>query len=54
MAIHYEKDDDHIVLITIDRPEAKNSADMEHFKSLREAGSASTPTTTPGSRSSPG
>lgn len=37
MAIHYEKDDDHIVLITIDRPEAKNSADMEHFKQLREA-----------------
>jgi enoyl-CoA hydratase len=37
MAIHYESDDDHIVLITIDRPEAKNSADMEHFKQLREA-----------------
>ena len=27
----------HIVLITIDRPEARNSADMEHFKLLREA-----------------
>jgi enoyl-CoA hydratase len=37
MAIHYEKDDEHIVVITIDRPEAKNSADMEHFKLLREA-----------------
>lgn len=37
MAIHYEKGDDHIVLITIDRPETKNSADMEHFKLLREA-----------------
>src|SRR5512140_1598403 len=37
MAIHYERDDEHIVLITIDRPEAKNSADMEHFKLLREA-----------------
>jgi enoyl-CoA hydratase len=37
MAIHYEKDDEHIVLITIDRPEARNSADMEHFKQLREA-----------------
>ena len=37
MAIHYVKDDEHIVLITIDRPEAKNSADMEHFKLLREA-----------------
>lgn len=37
VAIHYEKDDEHIVLITIDRPEAKNSADMEHFKVLRES-----------------
>lgn len=37
MTIHYERGDDHIVLITIDRPEAKNSADMEHFKQLREA-----------------
>src|ERR1041385_5919458 len=37
MPIHYEQGDDHIVLITIDRPEAKNSADMEHFKQLREA-----------------
>jgi enoyl-CoA hydratase len=35
--VHYEKDDEHIVLITIDRPEARNSADMEHFKLLREA-----------------
>ena len=37
MPIHYERDDEHIVLITIDRPEARNSADMEHFKQLREA-----------------
>ena len=37
MPIHYQRDDEHIVLITIDRPEAKNSADMEHFKQLREA-----------------
>jgi enoyl-CoA hydratase/carnithine racemase len=37
VAIHYAKGEDHIVLITIDRPEAKNSADMEHFKQLREA-----------------
>lgn len=37
MPIHYEAGEDHIVLITIDRPEAKNSADMEHFKQLREA-----------------
>jgi enoyl-CoA hydratase len=35
--VHYQKDDEHIVLITIDRPEARNSADMEHFKLLREA-----------------
>jgi enoyl-CoA hydratase len=35
--IHYELDDEHIVRITIDRPEARNSADMEHFKLLREA-----------------
>ncbi|MSO38304.1 MAG: carnitinyl-CoA dehydratase [Acidimicrobiia bacterium] len=37
MAIHYKLDDEHIVLITIDRPESRNSADMEHFKLLREA-----------------
>ena len=37
MPIHYETDDEHIVRITIDRPEAKNSADMEHFKALRES-----------------
>ena len=37
MAVHYVLDDEHIVLVTIDRPEARNSADMEHFKLLREA-----------------
>ena len=37
MAIRYDKDDEHIVVVTIDRPEARNSADMEHFKLLREA-----------------
>src|SRR5436189_5410334 len=37
MAIHYAPDSEHVVLITIDRPEARNSADMEHFKLLREA-----------------
>ena len=37
MPIHYEQDEEHVVLITIDRPEARNSADMEHFKALREA-----------------
>ena len=37
MPIHYEVDIDHVVLITIDRPESRNSCDMEHFKLLREA-----------------
>ena len=37
MPIHYESDEAHVVVITIDRPEARNSADMEHFKALREA-----------------
>ena len=37
MPIHYERGDDHIVLITIDRPEARNSLDMEHFAQLRGA-----------------
>ena len=37
MPIHYQQDSEHVVLITIDRPEARNSCDMEHFKALREA-----------------
>ena len=37
MPIHYAPDSDHVVLITIDRPESRNAADMEHFKLLREA-----------------
>jgi enoyl-CoA hydratase len=37
MPIHYEKNDEHIVLITIDRPEAKNSLDMYHFRDLAAA-----------------
>jgi len=37
MPIHYAHDADHVVLITIDRPEARNAADMEHFRQLREA-----------------
>ena len=37
MPIHYEADGEHVVRITIDRPEARNSCDMEHFKLLREA-----------------
>lgn len=37
MAIHYAPSGDHVVLVTIDRPETRNAADMEHFKLLREA-----------------
>jgi enoyl-CoA hydratase len=37
MTIHYEPGNDHIVRITIDRPEARNSLDMDHFKQLRMA-----------------
>jgi enoyl-CoA hydratase/carnithine racemase len=36
MAIHYAKDD-HIVTITIDRPEARNSLDLEHFGQLADS-----------------
>lgn len=35
MAIHYEKDG-HIVTITIDRPEARNSLDLEHFGQIAD------------------
>ena len=37
MPVHYEPGDDHIVRITIDRPEARNSLDMEHFAQLRQS-----------------
>ena len=37
MPIHYEKDDEHVVLITIDRPEARNALDMYHFRDLAAA-----------------
>ena len=37
MPVHYEKNDEHIVLITIDRPEAKNACDMYHFRDLAAA-----------------
>jgi enoyl-CoA hydratase len=37
MPIHYEKGDDHIVVITIDRPERRNSLDMYHFRDLAGA-----------------
>lgn len=36
MAIHYEKSG-HIVTITIDRPEARNSLDLEHFGQLADS-----------------
>jgi enoyl-CoA hydratase len=35
--IHFEPGDDHVVTITIDRPEQRNSLDMEHFFHLRQA-----------------
>jgi len=35
--IHYEPRDDHIVVITIDRPEARNSLDLYHFRDLAKA-----------------
>ncbi|MBC8188659.1 MAG: enoyl-CoA hydratase/isomerase family protein, partial [Proteobacteria bacterium] len=37
MPIHYEKNDQHVVLISIDRPEAKNALDMYHFRDLAAA-----------------
>ena len=37
MPVHYQPGDDHIVRITIDRPEARNSLDMDHFAQLRMA-----------------
>ena len=35
MAIHYAKDG-HIVTVTIDRPEARNSLDVDHFGMLAD------------------
>ena len=37
MSIDYVSGDDHVVTITINRPEARNSMDMEHFFQLRSA-----------------
>jgi enoyl-CoA hydratase len=37
MPIHYTKNDEHIVLITIDRPEARNALDLYHFRDLAAA-----------------
>src|SRR5437667_4882453 len=36
MPIHYEKDDEHVVLITIDRP-PRNALDMYHFRDLAQS-----------------
>jgi enoyl-CoA hydratase len=35
--IHYDVRDDHIVVITIDRPERRNSLDLYHFRDLAAA-----------------
>ncbi len=37
MSIDYVAGDDHVVTITINRPEARNSMDAEHFFRLRSA-----------------
>jgi enoyl-CoA hydratase len=37
MPVDYSIGDDHVVTITINRPEARNSLDMEHFFRLRSA-----------------
>jgi enoyl-CoA hydratase len=37
MSVDYKAGDDHIVTITINRPEARNAMDMEHFFLLRQA-----------------
>src|SRR4051794_13830303 len=37
MAIHYEQLEGHVARITIDRPEARNSLDLYHFRDLAQA-----------------
>jgi len=37
MPIHYGLDDNHVALITIDRPETRNALDMFHFRDLAQA-----------------
>ncbi len=37
MPIHYDKNEEKIVLITIDRPEARNALDLYHFRDLAAA-----------------
>ena len=37
MPIHYEPRDDHLLVVTIDRPERKNALDLYHFRDLAKA-----------------
>ncbi len=37
MPIHYEMIEDHIVLITMDRPERKNALDLPHWRDLADS-----------------
>ncbi|MHB1712414.1 MAG: enoyl-CoA hydratase/isomerase family protein, partial [Acidimicrobiales bacterium] len=37
MPVRYHSGGDHVARITIDRPEARNALDMEHFAQLRQA-----------------
>jgi enoyl-CoA hydratase len=37
VSIRYEPRDDHLVVITIDRPERKNALDLYHFRDLAQA-----------------
>jgi enoyl-CoA hydratase len=37
MPIHCSRGDDHVLLITIDRPERKNALDLHHFRDLAKA-----------------
>jgi enoyl-CoA hydratase len=37
MPIHYKTEADHLLVITIDRPERKNAMDLHHFRDLAKA-----------------
>jgi enoyl-CoA hydratase len=37
MPIHYDARDDHVVVVTIDRPARKNALDLYHFRDLAQA-----------------
>jgi enoyl-CoA hydratase len=37
MPIHYQLGDDHVVQVTIDRPETRNALDLHHFRDLAAA-----------------